>query len=46
MKAVESELSDEVHAKVTRLLLELSAYNVMRTIHELAGDRVRKAFAS
>src|SRR5689334_6078581 len=29
MKAVESDLTDEQHAKATRLLVELSAYNVM-----------------
>ena len=44
MKAVESDLSDEQHEKVTKLLAELSAYNVMATLHELAGARVRKAF--
>lgn len=46
MKAVEGELSDEQHAKVTRLLVELTAYNVMNLMHELARERVRAAFAS
>ena len=45
MKAVESELSDDQHAKVTTLLVELSAYNVMRLLHELQAERVRLAFA-
>jgi len=39
MKAVEAELSDEQHAKVTRLLVELSAYNIMRLLHELQLTR-------
>ena len=45
MKAVESELSDDVHAKVTTLLVELTAYNVMRLLHELQAERARVAFA-
>lgn len=43
MKAVESSLSDEQHAKVTKLLAELTAYGVMRTLHEMAHARVKKA---
>jgi predicted transcriptional regulator len=42
MKAVESGLDDAQHAKVTRLLVELSAYNVMRLLHELQTLRVQK----
>ena len=45
MKAVESSLSDEQHAKVTKLLAELTAYSVMRTMHELAQARVQKVVA-
>jgi hypothetical protein len=44
MKAVESGLDDAQHAKVTRLLVELSAYNVMRLLHELQTARVQKTF--
>jgi hypothetical protein len=44
MKQLEPELSDELHAKVTRLLVELTAYNVMRTLHELQTERARLAF--
>jgi hypothetical protein len=44
MKAVESGLDDTQHAKVTRLLVELSAYNVMRLLHELQTLRVQKTF--
>ena len=41
MRAVESSLSDEQHAKVTKLLAELTAYSVMRTLHEFNAARVR-----
>jgi hypothetical protein len=44
MKSVEGELSDPVHAKVTTLLVEMTAYNVMRLLHELQAERVRVAF--
>jgi hypothetical protein len=43
MKAVESSLSDEQHAKVTKLLAELTAYSVMRTLHDMVQSRVNKA---
>ena len=42
MKALQDELSDAQHAKVTKLLVELTALNIMQTLHELTGDRVRK----
>ncbi|HET7504314.1 MAG TPA: hypothetical protein VFK02_25005 [Kofleriaceae bacterium] len=42
MKAVESSLSDEQHAKVTKLLAELTAYSVMRTLHEMAQAKVQQ----
>jgi hypothetical protein len=45
MKKVEGELSDDQHAKVTALLVELSAYNVMRLLHELQTERARMAFS-
>ena len=45
MKAVEGSLNDEQHAKVTRLLAELAAYSVMRTLHEMAQARVAQAVA-
>ena len=46
MKAVEGSLSDDQHAKVTRLLAELAAYSVMRTLHEMAQARVADAVAA
>ena len=46
LKALEPELSDELHAKVTTVLVELSAYNVMRLLHELQTERARIAFSN
>src|SRR4051794_11208063 len=46
MRQVETELSDDQHAKVTNLLMELSAYNVMRLLHELQSERARMAFGN
>jgi hypothetical protein len=43
MKAVEGSLDDATHAKVTRLLAEVTAYSVMRTLHEMAQARVAQA---
>ena len=43
MKSCESTLSDDQHAKVTTLLVELSAYNIMRLLHELQAERMRAA---
>lgn len=45
MKAVEGQLDDATHAKVTRLLAEVAAYTVMRTLHEMAQARVQNAVA-
>jgi hypothetical protein len=45
MKAVESSLDDAQHAKVTRLLAEVTAYSVMRTLHELTQSRVQQVVA-
>jgi len=41
MKAVEPELSDELHEKVTTLLVELSAYDILRLLHELQAAHLR-----
>jgi hypothetical protein len=45
MRTLEPDLSDDQHAKVTTVLVELSAYNIMRLLHELHGERARKAFS-
>lgn len=44
MKALEPALNDEQHAKVTNVLVELSAYNIMRLLHELHAEHARMAF--
>jgi len=44
MKHLEVELSDELHTKVTNVLVELTAYNVMRLLHELHAERARMVF--
>ena len=44
MKRVEPELGDALHAKVTDVMVELTAYNVMRLLHELQAERARIAF--
>jgi len=44
MKKVEGELSDDQHSNVTRMLIEMTAYNVMRLLHELQVERTRMAF--
>jgi hypothetical protein len=44
MKAVEPELSDDVHEQVTHLLCELSAFNIMQTIHHLVRERTKTRF--
>lgn len=46
MRAVEGTLSDEQHGKVTHLLAELTAYSVMRTLHEMVQARVQQAVAA
>jgi hypothetical protein len=46
MKAVESDLTDEQHAKITQLLIELSAYNIMRLLHELQAEKLQRALAN
>ena len=43
MRAVEGELSDDQHGKVTKLLAELAAYTVMQMMHDLAKARLQKA---
>ena len=41
MRDVEKLLDDTQHAKVTKLLAELTAYSVMRTLHELPAAHVK-----
>ena len=44
MKKVEPELNDKLHEQVTHLLCELTAYNIMHTLHELASARPKAKF--
>lgn len=44
MKEVEPNLNDELHAKVTKLLCELTAYNIMQTLNSLEIARPRSTF--
>ena len=44
MKKVDALLDDAMHAQVTTILVELTAYNVMRLLHELQAERARLAF--
>ncbi len=44
IREVEPHLDDELHAKVTTLLCELSAYNIMQMAHELEQARAKTDF--
>ncbi len=44
MKEVEPSLNDALHGKVTRLLCELSAFNIMQTLHSLQSGRPKTKF--
>jgi hypothetical protein len=39
MKKIEPELDDALHDEVTQLLCEMTAYNIMHTVHDLAAAR-------
>ncbi len=44
MKTVEPALSDELHEQVTHLLCELSAYNIMHTMHQFVEATPKTKF--
>jgi hypothetical protein len=44
MKEVEPLLDDDLHAKVTRLLCELTAYDIMQMLHSLQAARPKTQF--
>jgi hypothetical protein len=44
MKSVEPELNDKLHEQVTHLLCELSAYNIMQTLHKLMESQPKTKF--
>jgi len=43
MKQAEALLNDDQHGKVTTVLVELTAYNIMRLLHELQSERTKIA---
>lgn len=44
MKEIEPKLDDALHAKVTALLCELTAYDLMQTLHQMQQARPRTVF--
>jgi predicted transcriptional regulator len=44
LKTVEPMLNDEQHREVTRLLCELTAYDIMQLLHGLEQARPKTAF--
>ncbi len=44
MKEVESLLDEELHAKVTELLCELTVYNLMQVLHTIHEARLQMEF--
>ena len=46
MKALEPGLSDEQHKQATTVFVELTAYNIMRLLHELQAERARMTFGN
>ena len=45
MRRLEPKLNDELHEEVTSVLIELTAYNIMRLLHELQTEHARVAFS-
>lgn len=44
MKEIEPQLSPEMHAKVTQLLCELTAYDLMQFLHNMHTARPKTVF--
>jgi len=44
MKEIEPKLDDALHAKVTELLCELTAYDLMQTLYQMQQARPRTSF--
>lgn len=44
LKEVEPTLNDAQHSQVTKLLCELTAYNVMQTLNSLQSSRPKTTF--
>jgi len=44
MKTLEPKLDDEIHAQVTELLCEMTAYNLMQMLHTMNESRPKTTF--
>jgi len=44
MKAIEPKLDDAMHEKITQLLCELTAYDLMQVLHSMYAARPKVAF--
>jgi hypothetical protein len=44
MREIEPQLDDALHAKVTQLLCELTAYDLMQMLHEMQRSRPKTKF--
>ncbi len=44
MREIEPKLDDALHAKVTRLLCELTAYDLMQMVHAVTAGRPKRKF--
>ncbi len=44
MKAIEPKLDDGLHGEVTRLLVELTAYDIMKLLSTMQAARIRTEF--
>jgi hypothetical protein len=44
MKEIEPQLDDDLHAKVTELLCELTAYDLMQMLNQMRQSRPKTAF--
>lgn len=44
MKEIEPQLDDALHARVTELLCELTAYDLMQMLHQMQQSRPKTAF--
>lgn len=44
MKEIEPQLNDELHAKVTQLLVELTAYDLMKVFNSIEAARPKTVF--
>ncbi len=44
MKEIEPKLDEKLHAKVTELLCELTAYDLMQVLHSMQASRPKTVF--